>query len=246
MADISNKTLAVLVVLAIVVSLVGIFSIHQGGLTGAAFANTTSQLGTTNFTVATVVTVVLDDNAIQFGTGIVNSSISNNATLDSFNATTAGGEGFVVGNHSTSTADSIHIRNAGNVDFALDVNSSQVDVQLINGTDPAFFFRILNSSDVSDGVEPGMGNASFLYKGMSNDTAGACASGALNGTIFGDGNFSSTGSNSTVLNATNHRLCSDFQFEGTQNEMDFFVQLRVPQNSAKGERQATLTFIATG
>src|SRR3989344_277298 len=194
MADISNKTLAVLVVLAIVVSLVGIFSIHQGGITGAAFANTTSQLGTTNFTVATLVTVTLDDNAIQFGTGIVNTSISNNATLDSFNATTLGGEGFRIGNNtdqsSASVADSIHIRNAGNLDFALDVNSSQTTRQLINGTDPAFFFRILNSSDiVSDGFETGLGNTSQLFRSLSNDTAGACATGAVNGTIFGDGNF---------------------------------------------------------
>jgi len=59
--DISNKTLALLVGLSIMVSLVGIFSVQQGGITGAQVTNVTPQTEPTNSSLAMVVSINDED-----------------------------------------------------------------------------------------------------------------------------------------------------------------------------------------
>lgn len=70
MEDISNKTLAVLVSLAIVVSiagLIGTLSIKNQEITGATIANVTSLAGTTSLVVSDNIILTLTDDTINLG-----------------------------------------------------------------------------------------------------------------------------------------------------------------------------------
>ena len=76
--DISNKTLAILVLIAIVVSVVGIFT-GKGGVTGMASAENAS--GQVALTVLADVDINATDNAISFG-NMLNDQTNNSETAD--------------------------------------------------------------------------------------------------------------------------------------------------------------------
>ena len=73
MADISNRTLAIMMVVAILVSLGGLFmsldrlSKLQAGVPPGITTFATSGPGRANVTIAAVLSIILDDNKIDFG-----------------------------------------------------------------------------------------------------------------------------------------------------------------------------------
>ena len=68
MGDISNKTLALLVGVAIVISLVGIFSVPKGGIVYITGRGTT---GTTSYGVQSELTINVTQTAVAFQSGKV-------------------------------------------------------------------------------------------------------------------------------------------------------------------------------
>jgi hypothetical protein len=79
MGDISNKTLGAIVGLALVVSLVGLFSINNGGLSGLVTYGTTGQA---RINISELAALNVTHNVIDFGNGTLESSV-NNCTLTS-------------------------------------------------------------------------------------------------------------------------------------------------------------------
>jgi len=131
MSDISNKTLAILVGVAICISLVGIFAAQRGVIvTGMASTGT----GQVNLTI-TEITSILVTNNIDFGAGYVNDSAQDWAYLYSNNASTT------YGNWSFS-AQSVHIKNDGSVNVTLDIKTSKNATGFIGGTSPDFKFFV--------------------------------------------------------------------------------------------------------
>ena len=139
MTDISNKTLAILVGIAIVVSIFGILSVPRGGVTiiGAAVNTTT---GVANVTINTVTLIRLKNNTVDFGAGFVNTS-GTSCTMESNNTVASRStacEGFrTTGNNAI--FDRFVIENAGNVNVTLDINGQYADARafMCNSTNTA-------------------------------------------------------------------------------------------------------------
>ncbi len=134
MSDISNKTLAILIGIAIVISLVGILSVGRGGvvyLTGTA----TSGQGPVAFNATSEVSILVQDS-INFGNGRVDST-ANNATLDSESTSATGGSW-------TFSAQRINIDNDGTVNISINVSADGDNnaAGLIGGTSPLFQIKI--------------------------------------------------------------------------------------------------------
>ena len=130
MGDVSNKTLAILVGVAIVVSLIGLLSVGRGGityLTGMSGSGT----GPVSVNLSSEVSILIT-SSIDFGNGRVNST-NPNATLDS-DANT------VVGGSWTPVQKYIKVENDGTVNISVNVSADGNNraAGLIGGTNPLF------------------------------------------------------------------------------------------------------------
>lgn len=130
MSDISNKTLAILVGVAIVVSLLGILSIGKGGVTYMT-GRGSSGSGPVSFNATSEVSIKVT-GSIDWGNGRVNSDAPY-ATLDSDADT-------VVGGSWTPIQQYINVENDGTVNISVNVNANGDNNAngLIGGTSPAF------------------------------------------------------------------------------------------------------------
>ena len=138
--DLSNKTLAFLLVVAIVISLggtiVSLNKLNKITVTGLATQYNTS--GTTNFSLQSSVSIIFRVANVNFGTGYVNANgtgcdITTNAT-SGWNTT-----GNCLGG--LTNASPFIIENNGNVNVSLGLNSSANASVFIGGTVPAPVFQ---------------------------------------------------------------------------------------------------------
>lgn len=127
MSDISNKTLAILVGIAIVVSLVGILSIGKGGIVYLTGAQTTAPVSFN----ATSEASILVTGSIDWGNGRVNSD----ATQAVLNSTDGGS---VEGGSWTPTDGKISVENDGTVNVSVNISSDKAAAAFIGGTSPSF------------------------------------------------------------------------------------------------------------
>ncbi len=133
--EISNKTLAVIVVAAIVVTLGSTALIMRMGspvITGMA----TDQVGTAQFNITSVVSIAIDDALIDFGAGSVTSP-ADYAVIDSDTTVTDGDW--------SGTEDHFEVENDGNVAINITINASNVASGFIGGTSPAYKWMTDNS-----------------------------------------------------------------------------------------------------
>jgi hypothetical protein len=137
--DLSNKTLAFLLVVAIVISLGGTIislnRLNQLGFMGLTLYNTS---GTTNFSLQSSVSIIFRTTLVNFGTGYVNANgtgcdITTNATTG-WNTT-----GNCLGGL-TNTSPFI-IENNGNVNVSLGLNSSANASTFVTGSVPTPLFQ---------------------------------------------------------------------------------------------------------
>ncbi len=125
MADeISNKTLAVIVVAAIVVTLGSTALILRMGapmITGMVI----EQAGTATFNITSVTSIAIPENTIDFGAGAVDAGVAS-ATIDS--------DGNTLNWTGTVPDGAFVIENDGNVDIDINVNSTVDADGFIGGT----------------------------------------------------------------------------------------------------------------
>ena len=126
MDDISNRTLAVFLITAIVVSLgatLGVLNKLSSGPTGRA----TTDQGNVSLRVATEASIILNQAIVDFGSGFVNNTnpgCTNNATLEAAAAyADSGGTDCWT---ATETPTSLLLENDGNVNVTLDVTGPNV------------------------------------------------------------------------------------------------------------------------
>ena len=175
MADISNKTLALLVGVAIVVSVVGIFVAQEGAqITGYG----TTETGVVNLTIAASVSINVTGD-IEFGVGTVAGTTQDFADLFSNNGTVRGGNW-------TFSSQFITIENDGTVNVTLNVRSDKNATGFIGGgiegteNEPRFEFFIQNQEDdscafIKNGSAFGVGNFTN-YNGTGNEELVVCNS----------------------------------------------------------------------
>ncbi len=137
--EISNKTLAMLLVAAIVVSLGGtLVSLNRLGEVGVS-GYATQQSGLANLTIESEVGIYLDDALIFFGSGALNGSLadSDQAILES-NSTNS----YPNGTWDWTTADNFGLRNTGNVEANVTVTAEDPSVWI--GTNAAAWIAVTN------------------------------------------------------------------------------------------------------
>ncbi|HDQ60106.1 MAG TPA: hypothetical protein ENN30_02835 [Candidatus Woesearchaeota archaeon] len=130
MDDISNKTLAILVGIAIVISLIGLLNMEKGRVAYFTGAGTSGE-GPVTFNATSELSILVSDS-INWGDGRVNSDAPN-ATLDSSAGTVEGGSW-------TPIEAYIKITNDGTVNISVNVSAgeNQNAEGLIGGTNPEF------------------------------------------------------------------------------------------------------------
>ena len=135
MADISNKTLAVLLLIAIAISFVGFLIVGPARIRGAYDATGNVSVNITNQT-----SIILDTATIDFGSGYVTKT-SSSCTL---NSTPTGNTSADCTNFDAPT-EGFKLRNDGNINVSVDITGSTA-ASLIGGTTPTYKFRLINVS----------------------------------------------------------------------------------------------------
>ena len=181
MADLSNKSLALLLIVAIVISISGTMmslnkiSEMQGQKTGVTGFATANDQGTGNFSINSTFSIQFLQNRISFGTGRVN--------------TTGGYTTCTVGtNHSPrhdgdssngcirfdAPGDGLNfnltIENDGNIDANVSLNFSANETTFVGGTSPELKFHV--NDTFGDGTRaPEPGSCATFRNGSSVDSS---------------------------------------------------------------------------
>lgn len=218
MADeVSNKTLAILVVAAIVVTLGGTMLVLRTGPSAQLTGLVTDQTGTAQINVSTVVDIELEDQLIDFGTGHVNDSATDHNCI----MNTEGGaidaqeENDCNGEWATKN-DFMWIQNEGNVPISLTVTSSEDASGFITGSSPSFQVKSIVDHLASDS--------------QGDDTADSCTGGAALNTY-------------TELSGA-ITICDSLGYEDAADEMLIYSQATIPADAQTGARTTTWTFSA--
>ena len=216
--EISNKTLASLLVLAIVVSVAGTFlslsRSSRSGITGYYVSNDT---GTTSVNVGSITSLRFDVNAINFGSGSVNSTGGfTNCTMfingtGSTTITQTGCTGF----NTTNLAGDFVLENAGTTYINVTMNSSA------------------NSSTFIGGGGAGFDNPVFKFTITNNET-GSCLI-TVNYPSWSDSN---------LIFGNQSQICGNLSPIDTVDTLQIGVYVAIPLNSLTGSR--TATFLAQG
>ncbi len=224
MTDISNKALAILVGIAIIVVGIGILSVPKGGVTilGAA-VNTTS--GTANVTIQSVTQITLVNNTVDFGTGFVNAS-DNACILESnssskFNSTNGTGSVPCQGFNAPAVSQYFVIENNGNINVTL----------TINGTFATARNFLCNSTVVGQNCT--LFTPEYKFATADHET-GSCDDVGFVGTSF-----------TRHLNTSPQTVCTNFDFSASSNALRVPVRLAIPRDSIQGARTDSVLFTAT-
>lgn len=229
MDEISNRTIAVLLVAAIAVSLGGTLmtlnKVTDKRITGFASSN---QTGTASVEVQSVTEITLVNSVVDFGGGFVNASgtcqnctMVSNGTYNNACCLDLEGSGWT---DNTTYQHGFLIRNDGNYNVSLRMNASTNAQSLINGTNPLLQ------------VKPYQGFES-TYSSTTDDTEDACS-----------GGFTTSGW--MDVNTSNQYICGgdggpyDFTYGSTKDEIEMLVQVAVPIDSERGAMSADIQFTA--
>jgi hypothetical protein len=219
--ELSNKTLALVLVVATSVSLLGtiltIDRISNLSVPQYIVGRATTDTGVSNFSINSTVSIVFTTDTVDFGQGVVNTSGLHNCTLN----TTGPGmlNGGTNGLPSIDCAgfydsvEPLRIQNQGTQNVTLNLSFNATPAQWIGGTTPGYTFRpTLNES-------------------------GACGN-----------NFLNNATQTAVTTAdANYSICNSTGFNWVSNSRTINVDigLRIPQDAPPGERRVTITAFAS-
>lgn len=166
MEDISNKTLALLLVIAIVVSLVGIFTAEKGGV--LTISGRATDTGTASFEQLNIASINVT-GAIDFGPGRVDIG-QTSATLDS-------STGVCTNGNWTFGAEGLLVENDGTVNITVDVQANETSTQFVGGSavSPTVKYKITEEEVGSCGGAIANGTAFTLFGALNDDTANSYA-----------------------------------------------------------------------
>lgn len=217
--EIGNGTLAVLVIAALVVSIVGTF-VLSSKLSMVSFMGTgfvaNNQSGQVNLTIDKTISINLTDTGIDFGSGIINTGISS-GSCDSADGTQINNSFNGNGCNTTTEGDKMSIWNDGNVMINISVNSTHNAMQ---------FFCEGNTSNCAELITP-----LFQYKAAEGDSR--CSISAQ--TTYAD-----------LVNATATDFCMGLPAQGNYAQnVNLSIYIYVPSDATTGLHQATIWYWAT-
>ncbi|HLC72417.1 MAG TPA: hypothetical protein VJH37_02430 [Candidatus Nanoarchaeia archaeon] len=184
---ISQKTVAFLLCLTIVTVLGSFITLLEKlGTNSALTGFATFDTGVVNVTIQSTVDINLAVDNVDFGSGTIN-TIGLNTSLNTSDTAWGGGNnpnGF-------SDPGPFQVRNDGNVDVNISVNSSNTASSFIGGTNPGYYF-VASPVGTDDGCVANMTN-NATPRGFSSSTLEICqnltfgdAADTLNISIFVD------------------------------------------------------------
>jgi len=139
--DISNKTLAALLTIAILISLGGtLFMMQQPGMVTITGAVTETDTGSVSATVESVTAINLTNGTINWGTGRVADGYST-CSLNSNDGTTIGCNNF------SGQSIGFIVENIGNQNVSLNITSTQGSNAFIGGTAATYMWQIFNGTE---------------------------------------------------------------------------------------------------
>ena len=213
--DISNKTLVVLLVGAIAISLFGtIISINKLNqvITAQPTGYVASTTGTATVNVSSIESLTFTAAAIDFGIGSVNGSGTwNNCTMYA-NASGADFKGSGCVNFSATLQPPLTIENDGNKNLSVQLAANATAAQFIGG----------------NSVTP-----LFQYAVYNNETS-SCAYNATPG-VWTDVNTTGAGT----------LICPDFQKDSIKDTLNIGVKILIPLDALGGARTAKFTATGT-
>lgn len=233
--DISNKMLAAFVLLAVVVSLVSLFSVQQQstvsifnlGIPFTGMAGTNQTIGNVSTTIESFTYINFTNLSLNWGSGYVQLGFSScNMTVTpagviSKTPTGCGGGGWA---SSPTGSYPLAIENLGNEDVTLNLSMSTTGTALFGGTSPVVAFIVSNGESV----------ACYNNSGGTPNAFG------------GSGGLSDVSLWTTVSTAnTNYLACHWFNSSLANNQINVGVSLVVP-NDAASTGAKTLTITAYG
>ncbi len=189
MEDISNKTLAVLVLLAIVVSiagLIGTLNTKNQRITGAVVSNVSDGIGTTSLAVNSNIILTLTDNAINLGNLGVTESASSDSVNDFFNLSNDGTTSFNVYAYAASSTNSPFTSTTNGANILPNNNYKVYAKNAVGGT----------ANTTHRNVLVGVGNKTLLVSALGFVNGADYASLGINATVPPD---ESAGAKSAAL-----------------------------------------------
>ncbi len=240
MVRISNKTIAVLLVIALAITISGTFvSIYKlvslpgyNFFTGGVTLNTTT--GSSTITVRSITQITNQVSTIAFGSGYVNDSCSY-CYIDSNVGINGGNVSCCVS--FTNVTRGFLIENTGNFNVTLNFTctGSCNSSSFVNGTKPWFQFQMTNVSD------PAAGSSKQNTSGDTVlDTRGSCNNGAELGWNYSNWNNMSYGAD---LCGTSGSTAYGFTYNSTADAVIMDLLVGIPEDSRAGIQQtANLTF----
>jgi hypothetical protein len=211
MLNMNNKTLAIILVVAVLVSITGtLVSLNKLQTVSLAGHVTSNDTGTASVTISRSVILRFAIDTIEFGSGSVNATIPCNLTINnSATITKAGGcNGFNATN--APRADTFILENAGTVNLNVTLNISKNSTSFIGGTYPA--------------------GPVFRYA-ISNNESGSCVGGGPAGV---------SGWTDVIENAS-ITICNNLSWTPTNNTLRMGLFLSIPANSIEGSKSVVIT-----
>ena len=212
MSQVSNKTLAAILVATMILSIGGTLaslnrlkSIDQAGITGMA----ATEYAGVNVTVTSTSSINFTVNNVNFGTGTVGSGCSF-CILNTSGVT----DGCCV-SFTPPTPTGLVVQNIGNKNLTLNFSFDMTAATYIGGTGPLFQINVTENETNSCLNNSNIGPGTALNTTWNN--------------TFGN-----------VL-AANMQICTNFRPEAANDELRVNVRLKIPDNSITGARNATLT-----
>lgn len=212
MADLSNKALALLLLVAIVVSVGGtLFTLDRVTKVGSATGRAVDldATGKTNFSIQNSLSIRFINTLVPFGTGYVNGSLT--SCYMGTNATPPLGTRGCIGFNATVDALNLTIENDGNVAANISLNFSKNATTFIGGNTvtPSFQYEVINAE------------------------SSACA------TIGNGSTFKEVGA--IEVNGTNARVCTNLGFTDSADLLSVGFFLIIPENAAIGSHEVIVT-----
>ena len=228
MDDVSNKTVVMLLIATVVVSLGGAYvslnavnnklsGIGLSPITGLA---TTVPNGTATLIVSLVSSIQFSDAAVDFGTGSINTTLGN-CTLSTTSANSGGCVDF------DAQANGFTIENDGNTNLSITLVSDKTSANFIADGAGLFLWNVsvseagscVNATGDRLAVEPN----TTTNNGCGGDTDNTC------GAIY------------EAVSTTTKNICPSLLFDDSSDALDIDINITIPVTSPSGSKSAKLT-----
>lgn len=215
--DISNRTLGLLLIAAIVVSIGSTFFMLNSITMAPGFSGTTGYLtsdsGNVSLNISEYISIAVKDSSINFGKCNLNTTYTTNTSFESSDFNNTGNNTLCQDSDLTSThGDWLAVENDGTIDVILNVTSNET------------------ANDVYVDSNNQSTTHSQYYVELNNSETGSCTS--------------NNASSYKVLGTTPVQICGVLHWDDTADLVNVFAKVDVDNTAKAQDKKAKWTFTA--